>query len=111
MTDESGLLDSDKGDWTMSFDYRTTQLGPVGPAENDVNVVDTKDVTVISIAFSGEYGNQSYNKGLKQLYSALASQTKWVQIGEPRAFNYNSPFVWNKWGEVQIPVALSTTSQ
>ena len=100
MTDQSGFLESDKGDWTMSFLYRTPSLGPAGPAENDVNVVDTKEVTVIAIAFEGDYGNQNYNKGLKQLYAALASQTKWVQAGEPRAFNYNSPFVSNKWGEV-----------
>jgi hypothetical protein len=39
----------------MSFLYRTPELGPVGPAENDVNVNDTKPITVLSIAFEGEY--------------------------------------------------------
>ena len=39
----------------MSFLYRTPELGPVGPAENDVNVNDTKPITVLSIAFEGDY--------------------------------------------------------
>ena len=100
VSDNKGFLVPDKGDWTMSFLYRTPELGPVGPAENDVNVKDTKPITVLTIAFEGEYNYQQYNQGLKELFSALSSQSKWIQAGEPRAFNYNSPFVWSKWGEI-----------
>ena len=32
MTDKNGLLVQNKGDWTMSFIYRTAGLGPAGPA-------------------------------------------------------------------------------
>ncbi len=73
MTDRFGLLDSEKGDWTMSFLYRTPSLGALGSAKNDVRVVDTKPITVISIGFEGDYSYQTYNDGLKKLYSALAS--------------------------------------
>jgi hypothetical protein len=84
----------------MSFLYRNKELGPVGPTENYVYVNDSEPVTVLSFAFEGEYTFFNYNRGLKKLYRALASQNKWVQVGEPRAFNYNSPFVWSKWGEI-----------
>jgi hypothetical protein len=57
----------------MSFLYRTPSLGALGSAKNDVRVVDTKPITVISIGFEGDYSYQTYNDGLKKLYSALAS--------------------------------------
>ena len=107
MTDRFGLLDSDKGDWTMSFLYRTPDLGRVGSFEDDVRVVDTKEITVISIGFKGDYTYQAYNDNLKYLYKALKTQEKWVLAGEPRVFNYNSPMVDMKWGEVQLPIKLA----
>lgn len=64
MTDRYGLLASDKGDWTMSFLYRSPSLGPVGNAEDDVRVVDRKEVTVIALGFTGDYSYQQYNDGL-----------------------------------------------
>ncbi len=51
MTNKQGLLVKNKGDWTMSFIYRTPQLGPVGPAENDIYVNNTYPITVLSYAF------------------------------------------------------------
>ncbi len=42
-------------DWTMSFLYRTKDLGPVGDAGGSVNVEDRPEVTVISIGISGDY--------------------------------------------------------
>ena len=78
MTDKNGLLVKEKGDWTMSFLYRNKELGPVGPTENYVYVNDSEPVTVLSFAFEGEYTFFNYNRGLKKLYRALASQNKWV---------------------------------
>ena len=78
MTNKDGLLVKEKGEWTMSFLYRNQELGPVGPTENYVQVNDSEPVTVLSFAIEGEYTIQNYNKGLKKLYRALASQNKWV---------------------------------
>ena len=95
----------------MSFLYRNPSLGPDEHTDKEVDVVDTNKVTVLSIAYQGEYNYKQYNNALSKLYTALASQSNWVQVGEPRAFNYNSPFVLNKWGEIQIPVAHRAASQ
>ncbi len=43
-------------DWTMSFLYRTPDMGTPGQAENDVVVTDRPEITVLSIGVaSREY--------------------------------------------------------
>lgn len=58
------LQSANPSDWTMSFLYKTSTLGPVGPAENDINVVDTAPVTVISVALTGSYGLSVVQTGI-----------------------------------------------
>ncbi len=90
--------------WTMSFLYRSSNLGPTG-ADGIVDVVDTEPVTVVALGFRGPYGVAIVKQRLAELEEWVAD-SEYVAIGEPRALYYNGPEVsWgNKWGEVQLPV-------
>jgi hypothetical protein len=94
-----------QGRWTMSFLYRTADLGPTGLA-GDVLVVDAAPRTVISIGLRGPYGTRTIGRGLDELHAWLAGQDEWVIDGDPRAFYYNGPYIRDglKWSEAQIPV-------
>ncbi|MHC4219788.1 MAG: heme-binding protein [Planctomycetota bacterium] len=96
--------------WTMSFLYRTPDLGPAGPA-GSVTVVDTEPVTVVSVGARGPYGRATVDQGLEQLTAWLDSQSEWERAGEPRALYYNGPSIPNerKWAEIQIPVQPAST--
>lgn len=91
-------------DWIMSFLYRTSDLGPVGPAEDKVVVVDTPEVTVLSVAVEGGMSFKLLNQAVDRLREVLKTQSNWIEAGEPRFFGYNSPMVKAKWAEVQIPI-------
>jgi hypothetical protein len=98
------------GAWTMSFLYRTADLGPTG-RDGIVTVTDTEPVTVIAIGLRGGYGVDRIAKGIEQLQTWLASQNEWEAAGNPRAFYYNGPYIpnRNKWAEAQIPVRENLT--
>jgi hypothetical protein len=93
------------GTWTMSFLYRTADLGPTGE-DGRVKVVDNPELTVIAIGMRGGYGMGSVNAGLEELSKWFAGQSEWEPAGEPRGLNYNGPQVpqRRKWSEVQVPV-------
>jgi hypothetical protein len=93
------------GSWTMSFLYRTTDLGPTGE-DGRVKVVDNPELTVIAIGMRGGYGMGTVNAGLEELSKWFAGQSEWEPAGEPRGLNYNGPQVpqRRKWSEVQVPV-------
>jgi SOUL heme-binding protein len=93
------------GAWTMSFLYRAKELGPVGE-DGSVKVVDTPEVTVVSVGLRGAYGMDVTREGVKLLKPWLDGQTEWEIADEPRVFHYNGPSVRdaNKWSEVQIPI-------
>lgn len=95
--------------WTMSFLYRTADLGPTG-TDGRVRVVDTEPLTVISIGLRGPYGLKTIEAGLERLQDWLAGQDEWEAAGDPRSFYYNDPSVPNdrKWAEAQIPVRKRT---
>jgi hypothetical protein len=101
----------DSGEWTMSFLYRTADLGPTG-TDGNVRVVDTEPVTVISIGLRGPYGMRTIERGLEQLQQWLDGQSEWKAAGDPRSFYYNGPYVPNgyKWAEAQIPVQREDAS-
>lgn len=109
--DDGTKLDESKGTWTMSFLYRTSDLGPTGE-DGRVKIVDAPPVTVLSIGMRGGYGMSSVNEGLGSLREWLAANTQWQACGEPRALNYNGPAVRmkDKWSEVQLPVRLAAAS-
>lgn len=105
-----GLTTSDGGkpeSWTMSFLYRHPELGPVG-RDRTVQVVDTPALTVVAIAYQGDYGVPMVRRHLQSLEGWLASQDQWEPCGEPRALFYNGPEAKKKdqWAEVQLPVRL-----
>jgi hypothetical protein len=94
--------------WTMSFLYRSADLGPIGDDERDqrVKVVDIEPVTVVAIGFKGGYGLPLVMDGVEKLDVWLAQNPQWEATGEPRSFFYNGPEMPNrdKWGEVQVPI-------
>lgn len=94
--------------WTMSFLYRSADLGPVGDDERDqrVKVVDIDPVTVVAIGFKGGYGLPLVLDGVEKLDVWFAQNPQWEAVGEPRSFFYNGPEMPNrdKWGEVQVPI-------
>jgi len=93
------------GSWTMSFLYRSTDLGPTGDAGR-VKVVDHPEMTVIAIGMRGGYGMGTMNAGLEKLQEWFAGQDQWEPAGNPRGLNSNGPQVpmRSKWSEVQVPV-------
>ncbi len=98
-------MEDASGSWTMSFLYRTTDLGPTGE-DGRIKVVDLPELTVVSIGMRGGYGMGTVNAGLERLREWFASQDRWEPAGNPRGLNYNGPQVpmRNKWSEVQVPV-------
>ena len=97
-----------KTDWTMSFLYRSANLGPTGDAGSNVLVVDRPEVTVLSIGVDGSFSNKKLNQAVDRLREVLKGQNKWVENGQPRFFGYNQPKLFSKqWAEVQIPIKLA----
>lgn len=98
--------------WTMGFLYKTAELGPVGTTPSGVVVSDKPQITVLSLGVQGDSSNSLdiVSNAVGKLKAILATQTTWVQAGEPRSFGYNSPMHSTQWLEVQIPVTLATTA-
>lgn len=92
-------------EWTMSFVYRTADLGPTGDAGR-VRVVDTEPMTVLALGGQGSYSRWRVQEGLEVLRRWLDEHPEWRAAGEPRALYYNGPEMpgSRKWYEVQIPV-------
>ncbi len=98
--------------WTMSFLYRSPELGPTGQDEQrkNVKVVDVPPVTVVALGVRGGYDYSRMQAKWKELETWLSEQRVWDAAGEPRVLYYNGPNVRNadKWAEVQIPIRLVT---
>jgi hypothetical protein len=94
-----------EGSWTMSFLYRTADLGPTGE-DGRVKVLDNPEMTVVAIGMRGAYGMGTVNAGLEELQKWFAGQDEWEPVGDPRGLNYNGPQVRmrDKWSEVQVQV-------
>jgi hypothetical protein len=92
--------------WTMSFLYRSPDLGPPGIAERNIRVVDIPPLTVLSIGLRGAYGEGRIREALEPLYDWLAANPEWKVAGPPRALYYNGPErrSTDKWAEAQIPI-------
>lgn len=95
--------------WTMSFLYRKPEMGSTGPDEknNDVVVVDTAPVTVLSIGLKGSYSLGAINAGVRQLEAWLQAHPEWEAVDQDaRAFYYNGPDKRgrDKWAEAQMAV-------
>jgi hypothetical protein len=94
--------------WTMSFLYRTQDLGPDGVDSKDDRILieDIPPMTVLAIGMRGPYKLKRVNQGLAELRTWLSQQTEWEEAGDPRALFYNGPEMGaqDKWSEVQIPL-------
>lgn len=93
---------------TMSFLYRSPELGPLGVDDRDakVKVVDTAPATYLSLGLQGGYGLNRVREGMEQLQAWLAVNPGWETVGDVRALHYNGPERRDrdKWLEVQVQV-------
>lgn len=96
--------------WTMSFLYRTPELGAAGddPKNENIVVTDTPPRMVISIGYQGGYGFSRARAKLDELAEWIAKDGRYEVIGEPRALYYNGPEQADKlkWAEIQLPVKV-----
>lgn len=94
--------------WTMSFVYRTPDLGPDGVDSQDDRILieDIPPMTVIAIGMRGAYKLSRVKSGAVTLRAWLAQQSEWEEADDPRALFYNGPEMGSrdKWSEVQIPL-------
>jgi SOUL heme-binding protein len=94
--------------WTMSFVYRTSELGAAGidPKDERILIEDIPPVTVVAIGMRGPYKLKRVNDCISQLREWLSLQSQWEAHGEPRALFYNGPEARSSdlWSEVQVPV-------
>jgi hypothetical protein len=112
--------DDRTGEMTVSFLYRTGDMGELGQAEENVRVVDAKPVTVLALGIRGSMDNDRIEREVGTLYAWLDAQGetnpgpggeqlpgRWHADGAPRILGYNGPDVrrGDKWWEVQVPVA------
>ena len=98
-----------EGGASMAFLYRSTDLGPTGPAEENVVVEDTPVMTVIAMGFQGRRGRERLLDMQAALQTWLDQQPagdRWMADGEPRVLGYNGPDVSGarRWCEIQLPV-------
>jgi hypothetical protein len=91
--------------WTMSFLYRTRELGPTGE-DGRIVIVDAPPVTVISVGMIGMPSRRVVEEGTSKLREYLASQDAWEAAGDVRGLFYNGPDVpqSRQWSEIQVPV-------
>lgn len=91
--------------WTMSFLYRTPDLGPKGD-DGKVRVRDAEPLIVVSLGMKGSYITARVKFGVAKLNAWLDSQDEWEAAGPVRALYYNGPDVATAdlWSEVQIPI-------
>ena len=104
---------------SMTFIYRTPELGPTGRMEDDprVTVIDTEPVTVASIGTIGRYGMVPHEESRKALVQWLEQSDAWEfddDAGfEIRVLSYNGPYVPVdiRWGEIQVPVREAASQE
>jgi hypothetical protein len=91
--------------WTMSFLYRSADLGPTGK-DGRVEVVDAAPVVVVAMGLQGWYTRQRIEEAAQKLREMLEEQGEWEVAGPVRALYYNGPEKppADKWAEAQIPV-------
>lgn len=96
---------------TMSFLYRTKDLGALGE-DGKVRIVDAPELTVVSIGVKGPYGIENLKSQFAALELWLAEHPEWMQAGDPRTLSYNGPEVRDaeKWAELQFPIAPASAT-
>lgn len=98
--------EDDPGMNSMSFLYRTTDIGTLGQ-DGDVAVLEIEPQTFASVGMRGDYTESRFREGVTLVEAWLADhEAEWLADGHPRYLGYNSPFVlpFMRYGEVQVPV-------
>ena len=100
-------LDSDLriDGWSMSFLYRTPELGPTGQ-DGRITVYDTEPVVVVSLGLRGRPDEATLRDGLAKLRAWIDAEPGWAAEDDVRLFGYNGPSVprRNHWYELQVPI-------
>ena len=91
--------------WTMSFLYRTSDLGPTG-MDGRVEIIDAEPVTVLSLGVRGWLSEASTIAGVTRLTAWIESSGHYEIAGHARTMGYNGPYVPRdiQWWEIQIPI-------
>lgn len=105
MTAPVEMTFDDRGETSMAFLYRSTDLGELGK-DGDVQVVDVPAAQVVSIAVRGDYTKENWQANVGKLRKWLVDNDDWEAAGPSRYLGYNSPFVpkFLRYGEIQIPI-------
>ncbi|NRA57076.1 MAG: heme-binding protein, partial [Phycisphaerales bacterium] len=64
--------ESRTGEMTVSFLYRSSELGPIGDAEENVRVIDTEPVIVLALGIRGTMNNNRIEREIEKLYGWIA---------------------------------------
>lgn len=97
---------NDNGEtWTMSFLYRTADLGPTG-TDGAVEIIDAEPVTVLSLGVRGRLDEAATIAGITRLTAWVESNDHYEIAGHARTLGYNGPYVPRdiQWWEIQIPI-------
>ncbi|MFI4896634.1 MAG: heme-binding protein [Phycisphaerales bacterium JB059] len=91
--------------WTMSFLYRTPDLGPTG-TDAGVEIIDAQAVTVLALGVRGRLDEAATQAGLTRLMAWIESDGRFEIAGHARTLGYNGPYVPRdlQWWEIQIPL-------
>jgi hypothetical protein len=91
--------------WTMSFLYRTPDLGPTG-TDAGVEIIDAQPVTVLALGVRGRLDEAATRAGLTRLTAWIESNAQYEIAGHARTLGYNGPYIPRdlQWWEIQIPI-------
>ena len=98
--------------WTMSFLYRTPDLGPTG-SDGRVEVIDAQPVTVLALGVRGRLSEATTMAGVTRLSAWIESHNEYEIAGHARTLGYNGPYVPRdiQWWEIQIPIRPVETEE
>ena len=99
-----------RGEVSMEFLYRTTDLGNTGPGVGTVKVEDFPPGTFVCLGVQGQMDEAGLREGVAKLREWLNShKDQWVEAGPPRRLGYHGPMtpIKRQLSEVQIPIKPS----
>jgi len=97
---------------TMAFLYASTEVGKIGPARGDVEVVDIAPVRVASFGLRGRRTEARVQDAKRAIDAWLARQDGLEASGNLRVMGWNGPMTPTErsYFEVQLPVRAVTPS-
>ena len=91
--------------WTMSFLYRSSDLGPTG-TDGAVEILDAEPVKVLALGVRGRLDERGTREGVERLVAWIEASGRYEIAGHARTMGYNGPYVPRdvQWWEIQIPI-------